>query len=73
MNLPSDIAETHPPVFLQAAVYNGRLYAAPLGTPFDLDYARTTLHIAGVPAAREPGAWVDAGPAPDRLASLSQP
>jgi hypothetical protein len=42
-------------VFLCAAVRDGRLYAAPLGTPLDLDSP----------------AWVDAGPAPGALGPLS--
>jgi hypothetical protein len=44
-----------PPVFALAAVVNGRLMVAPLGTPFDLASP----------------AWVDAGPVPDVLEAVA--
>lgn len=43
------------PVFLLAAVKDGRLLIAPVGTPFD---------VTG------PG-WIDGGPAPEHLARLT--
>jgi hypothetical protein len=48
---PTGLAWQGVPVFLVAAVHLGRLYLAPIGTPFDL---------------ADPS-WEDAGPAPEDL------